>query len=143
MNREEIALAVNEAAALDAECKAKYKRLSDIKRDLLNEATRRPDEHQSGKTGGTNWNFVTDEGARVTVTFPTAGIACLQGEEDAALREITGAAFGKLFEKRVTFSPVKSFREILSAVLPKPKAKKVLALVESPSTPKVAFGYSK
>lgn len=144
MTGDQIATAVNEAAILDAEIRAMSKRLAEIKGKLLDEAAKREAEHVAGKTGhGSNWSFTAPSGARVTITYPGKGLASQDEESGAEIKTLAGPAFAKLFERRVSFAPVKAFREVLAALLPKPKAAKVLALVETDSAPKVAFSIVK
>lgn len=137
MKDSEISALVDEAGALDVECKAKYKRLSDIKRALQDEATARPEAHEEGKKGGKHWIF-DGEKHRVTVTFPDPSIS-LGDEGVNAVKEVVGDDFPKLFERSTVFKPVKGFRELLGALLTKVKARKVLKICEVEASPRVAF----
>jgi len=137
MKDSEISKLVDEAGALDAECKEKSKRLAEIKRLLQAEAEARPDAHQAGGKGGMHWIF-DGEKHQVAVTFPDPSIS-LREDAVTAVKEIAGEDFPQLFDREVSFKPVKAFREILSALLTKAKAKKLLKLCEQTPSPRIAF----
>jgi hypothetical protein len=76
-----------------------------------------------------------DEGASCQVIAPASAIK-LDATKVDQVKEITGDdAFKKLFDRKVSFSAVKAFRELLAALVTgKRDQKKVLELTEQPGT---------
>jgi hypothetical protein len=137
MKDSEISALVDEAGRLDVEIKERSKRLAEIKAALVAEAEARPEAHDSGVKGGRHWIFDGDS-HQVTVTYPDPGIA-LRDDAVNAVKETAGICFGQLFEREVSYKPVKAFRVLLENLLTKVKAKKVLKLCEVQASPRVGF----
>jgi hypothetical protein len=114
---------VGEGAALDAEIKAKAKRLAEIKAAL---GLLAPGE------------YVGRNDTRAKVIAPAASLKVDDDQLDS-IRAVAGETFGKLFERVTSFRPVKSFRDVAAALLPKPKAAKLVALCEVPAAVQVRF----
>ena len=73
------------------------------------------------------------DGRKATVIESAPSIAVPENIDDA--QGIAGEHFGKLFEKVVTYKPVKSFREVAGALLTKAKAGRIISLCEKPKAP--------
>jgi hypothetical protein len=117
---------IAEGAGLDAELKAKKKRLEDIKAQLT---TLEPGI------------YAADNGRTVQIIQPGPAIKPKEEQVEAA-REMIGdePTFKKLFERITTWKAVKAFREIALAILPTKKAQKIIEICEVDSTPYVIFG---
>lgn len=109
---------VTEGFALKREIETKQARLKEIADALVE---RGAGTYEDGK------------GASCTVVVPSAGIK--PSEEDVEVcKDIAGEHFAKLFEKAVSFKPVKAFREVAAALLSKAKCAKLIAQVEKASS---------
>lgn len=115
---------VTRGAQLDAKIKTLGEELKGIRAHLVSAG--------HGEHRGEN-------GERALVVFPSPVI---KPDADAiADAQICAgrAAFGKLFERVVSFKPRKGFREIASAVLTPAKCKKLIERCEVESAPQVRF----
>lgn len=68
-----------------------------------------------------------------SVTFPK------DAEDQEKARSLAGDAFAKLFEKTISFSPTKAFREVAAAVLTKSQAAKLIDLCSVAKSPYVKW----
>lgn len=114
---------VTEGALLKARIKADSERLKEITESLVTEG---PGEYH-GAAG---------EKALVIVQGPSIKPTAETIDE---LKASLGDSFGKLFDRVVSFKPVKAFREVAQAILPKGKAAKVISRCEVDSTPYVKW----
>lgn len=117
---------VAEGARLKDSIKAQSTRLKEIEAELISLG-----------------QGVTEDGHghKANVIQPSAGVSFPADEESAAkVRELAGEFFGKLFERVITQKPVKAFREIAAAVLPKKAAEKIVTLCESEKSAYVKWG---
>lgn len=80
------------------------------------------------------------EGRKAIVVESAPAIAAPEKIEDA--QGIAGDHFGKLFEKVVTYKPVKSFREVAGALLTKAKAGRLISLCEKAKAPYIKWSGS-
>jgi hypothetical protein len=117
---------IAEGASLKSRITADTARLKEIEADLLRALP--AGEHQ-----GAN-------GATCRIVTPGPAVKP-DAEAVDAVRQVAGDdVFRKLFERAVSFKPVKAFREVLAAITDKRTTAKVLALVERESTPYVKWG---
>lgn len=114
---------VTEAFKLRARIKADGEKLKEITERLIAEGP--------GDYLGLN-------GEKASVIAPGPNLKP-SAEVVESLRDSLGDAFGKLFDKVVSYKPAKAFREIAGAVLSPAKAKKVIAQCEQESNPYVKF----
>ena len=121
---------VAKAYALLAEIAAKTEALSEIEAQLIKQGAGR----------------YCDDGEMprcCTVVAATAAITGAisyelpEGQEDDA-RRLAGEKFGDLFDRRVTYSPCKSFEDITPKLLPPARAQKLIALCLVPGKEKKA-----
>lgn len=73
------------------------------------------------------------DGRKAVVIESAPAIVVPDSIEDA--QGIAGEHFGKLFEKVVTYKPVKSFREVAAALLTKAKSARLISLCEKSKAP--------
>lgn len=136
----EVSKLIDEATAIEAKFampKEKADRLKEIKNLLQVEALEREDEHEPGKKGGKHWIFESKVN-QVTVTMPDPSLKP-EEEDIEACRLLAGPVFAKLFDRTVSFSPAKSFRDLVSKLLTPAKAAKVIEICERPSAARVAI----
>lgn len=117
---------IEEGATLRNTIETSGKRLKEIEETLLSSLP-------SGKHDGAN-------GTGCTIVAPSPSIKL--GREDVdAVRELAGdEAFRKLFDRVVSYKPVKAFREVLAAVVVKKRpANGILKLTEKSSNPYVKW----
>lgn len=115
---------VTEGAAIKARAKADKKRLEEIEAQLI-------------ELGAGDYTGEGDTACKVIQ--PSPGIKVADGDIEPA-REICGdEAFKKLFDRLVSYKPVKAFREVAEALLTAGKVKKLVALVEKPASPYVKW----
>lgn len=118
MQKNDAAL-IGEGSRLKARISADSKRLKEIEGALVNLP---PGTHEG------------ENGAKCQVIAPAASIK-LDSDDAETVKEAVGAdAFSKLFDRVVSFKPVKSFRDILGALVGKREQNKVLRLTEKPGT---------
>jgi len=77
-------------------------------------------------------DYQDKDGHVAKVIQPSSSVGMPDDLEGA--REIAGDSFGKLFDRVITFKPVKSFKEVAAALLTKGKANKLIGLCESAKT---------
>lgn len=78
-------------------------------------------------------DYKGDNGEICKVIAPAAAIKVKDGEIEPA-REICGDdAFKKLFDRAVSYSPVKAFRDVAAALLTPGKVKRLVELLEKPA----------
>lgn len=118
---EDPARLVTEGVALDERIKADSARLREIKAALVAAG---PGDYQGA------------EGARAAVIDVGSSIKLV--DLDAA-RLLAGDAFGKLFDRITSHRPVKAFREVAAALLPKAKARRLIEACEVENAPQVRF----
>lgn len=110
---------VSEGSLLKSEIKAKSERLKQITDQLV--------ELEAG-------DYTGEHGEICKVIQPGPGIKPNAADCEAA-RELCGdEAFKKLFDREVSYSPKKAFRDLAAALLTPAKAAKVIALCEKVST---------
>lgn len=115
-----IANLIARGAKLKASIAEQTKELKEIEADILRRCA--PGKHQG------------DENTSCSVIAPAATIK-LSTEDVDKVKELTGdETFKKLFERTVTFKPVKAFRDLLAALVGKREQKKVLELTQGEST---------
>lgn len=102
---------VTEGAEIRKLVADKGKRLKEIEAALIAAG---PGLHEDGK------------GTKVSVVAAGESV-CVPADLDA-VKEAAGEHFGKLFEREVSYKPVKGFAEIVGALFKKPAAKKILNL---------------
>lgn len=136
-----------------------------LKDEFRAEAEREIKAHGTGELPGQGWAFNTEPFGHVaTVSFPKIGL--LQtlfflnkiphrygddprgGREkipiaiDCDIKEICGLAFNKLWFP--FFKPAKAFSELARAMIPKPKAERLLKVLEEPpQSARVKFDVAK
>ena len=122
---ETTAALIAEGAALKAKIAKDSERLKEIADAVI--AKLPPGKHEG------------NDGAACTIIAPSPSVKP-SAEDAEAVREIAGDdAFKKLFERVVSFKPVKAFREVLAAITDKRTTAKVLSLVEKDSTASVKW----
>jgi len=140
MNDTRLAAKVDEAVALDREISQKTETLKALKAELIAEANHRDGDWEDAGAGK-RWTAAGSDGSIARVNFPGASISKFEKGTpvEASALELVGDYWRKLFEPKVTFHPVKSFRELLPALAGKATANKVLKLLETPNAPRVSF----
>lgn len=79
-------------------------------------------------------------GHKAQVIAPAASVAFPKSKEDQEkLRDICGDNFGKLFEREVSFFPVKAIKEVAAAILTKGALNKLFDLCSVEKTPYVKW----
>jgi hypothetical protein len=120
---DEIITLVDRGSKLKSEIRLKQEELKEIDAKLI--------ERGSGTYHGTN-------GTTCTVVVPNPGIK--PSEDDVRLAmEVAGDHASKLFDKTVLYKPVKSFREVATALLTKAKAAKLINICLKASSPFVKW----
>lgn len=120
-----ITVLIAEGASLKARIEADSKRLKEINDQLISELP-------AGKHEG-------NDGTACSIVVPSPSVKP-SAEDIDAVRQLAGdEAFKKLFDRMVSFKPVKAFREVLGAITDKRTAGRVLSLVEKEATPYVKW----
>ncbi len=115
---------IAEGASIKARVKADAARLKEIEAELIRQG--------AGKHEG-------DNGASCTVIIGAAAIKLPKDAVDK-VRELLGEEhFKTLFDRTVGYAPVKGFRDVAAAVLTEAKARKIIALCETPASPYVKW----
>lgn len=123
--KSEVSDLVDEGVRVQASMKENKKRLEEISAELI--------ARGAGEHTGT-------DGRKANVIFPSAAVKTPKDEESLArVKKLTGTLFAKLFDKKTTFSPVKSFRDVAAALLTPAKASKVIAECEEEPKAYVKF----
>jgi hypothetical protein len=143
----ELQAALDEAAALQSEidtAKAGLKdleaKLTAVKKAIADLADKRPDEAKPTDGGGRSWNYVSSSGTPIRVTQAAAALASnISGELLEKAKALAGRAFKKLFVE--SYKCQKNFRQLaLEKISDRDQAKKLIALLETPSVPTVKVG---
>lgn len=87
---------------------------------------------------GIESSLIDADGRKTTVVESDPSIAVSENIEDA--QGVACERFGKLFEKVVTYKPVKSFCEVTAALLT--KAARIISLCEKPKAPWIKWNLS-
>jgi len=114
---------VTEGAKLKARIKADSERLKEISERLVAEG--------AGEYHGA-------EGVKAIVVVPGPSLKPAAETIDA-LKTTLGDSFGKLFDRVVSYKPVKSFREVAGALMTKAKATRLIVQCEVAATPFVKW----
>ncbi len=121
----EVSDLVDEGVRLQASMKENKKRLEEITSELI--------KRGAGEHTGT-------AGRKALVICPSAAVKTPKDDDSLArVRKLAGSLFSKLFDKKVSYTPVKSFREVAAAVLTPAKAAKVIAECEEEPKSYVKF----
>lgn len=94
-------------------------------------------EHETSKSGTEQFR-AESESAELLISYPAQSVKFPVKEEEK-LKALLGDHFKKLFEPVKSYAPIKAFREVAAALLPKPAVKKLLEIVESPNAPKLSI----
>lgn len=132
---------VTEAVQLDREISDSTDRLKSLKAILVQEAESRPEEHSNTDGGGSSWVARADDGSIARVTFPAPSLKAKidgDGKTIEKVKAVAGRLFDRLFRPAVTYRPVENFRPEAEQLLGK-DATKLIRLVQTESSPKVAF----
>jgi hypothetical protein len=78
------------------------------------------------------------DGSTALVICPSPTVKYIE-DNHAQLQKLAGDEFYSLFERKVTYAPVKAMRDVAKALLTPAKARKLIALSEVPSTAFVKF----
>ena len=117
---------IDEGAEIKARIKADTERLKEIEATLMESLA-------PGKHPGT-------DGVCCTIIAPESSLKLKSDDVDEVRATLGDDSFKKLFDRTVSFKPVKSFREVLAALADgKRVANKVLALMDTPSSPSVKW----
>lgn len=133
---------VDKAVALDLEIREKAEELKELKAAMVVEAQGRDEEQTPTDGGGRAWTYQGTAGAIARVTFPapTLKSSIRQGSKTLVkAMEMAGGVFAKLFLQEPAYVPVAEFRVEAAALLDKPTARKLIALVSTDSPPRVSF----
>lgn len=135
-----LATLVDEAVELDREIARAGEQLKLLKATLVAEAEAREKEQEKAGAG-TRWTAAGSNGAIARVNFPGPSVGKFENGTpiEASVLALLGSQFKKLLESKVTYHPVKSFRDLLPALAGKATATKVLKLLETPNAPRVSF----
>lgn len=131
---------VDEAVALDRDISQKTEQLKALKAELIAEANHRDGDWEDAGAGK-RWTAAGSDGSIARVNFPGPSIGKFErgSPVEASVLSLLGEHVRKLLESKVTYHPVKSFRELLPALAGKATANKVLKLLETPNAPRVSF----
>lgn len=141
MTNQKLAALVTEAVELDRLITEKKEELKELKSQLVVEATSRKEEHVQTEGEGSSWTATGTDGCICRVTFPAPSLKSKvdgEGKPFEKIKAAAGTLFARLFLPSVVYKPVQNFRSEAESLLGK-KAKKLIKLVESESTPKVSF----
>jgi hypothetical protein len=123
---------VDEGAALDARLKRDSLALAEIKLKLVAHAAKEEMTEASVPLLGSK--------SRCLVIYPAPRIAPAADKIDVIRRKVGGDAFQTLFDRIVSWRPVKSCRDVANRVLSDSKLREFLELAEVESQPQVRFG---
>lgn len=141
MGKTELQTLVTQAIKKDRAIQRLEADLKILKAQLVSEAKRREDEHQSTDGGGISWVAEGRSGEIARVVFPARKLKPSfnpAAKTFAAIRAAAGAAFSKLFATKDALVPVEDFRAVARQLLGG-KAEKLIKLCESDSSPSVSF----
>lgn len=142
MTNAKLRAVVAEAVSLDREKSDIEARLKDIKALLVAEAQGRAEEHTQTVGGGSSWIAEGNDGCIARVTFPSPKLASSikgVGKKIAQVMELAGKSFARLFSQEPSWKPVDDFREAAVEELGQKDGRKLVKLLEGPSTTSVSF----
>lgn len=128
-------IAATKSIAKDLEDK-----LAVVKTELAQLAQERPKEAVATDGGGRSWNYKSTGGTAIRITQPAAAlVSAISGDLLEKAKALAGRAFNALFVP--SFKCQKNFRQLaLEKIKDRDQAKKLIALLEVPSTPTVKIG---
>lgn len=141
MTNQKLAALVTEAVKLDRLVTEKEEQLKELKAQLVVEATSRAEEHVLTEGKGSSWTATGTDGCICRVTFPAPSLKSKidgEGKPIEKIRAAAGRFFDRLFRPAVTYKPTENFRSEADTLMGR-EAKKLIKLVETESSPKVAF----
>lgn len=141
MTNSKLSVLVTESVQLDRKIAELTDHLKRLKAALITEAESRQEEHVPTDGGGASWTAEGSDGCIARVTFPGPSLKSKIDGEGKAIEKIKAAAgklFDRLFRPAVSYRPVENFRAEVESLMGK-GAPKLVRLVESESSPKVAF----
>lgn len=133
---------VTEAVSLDREISELTERLKEIKAFLIEEARNHPNLQSPTEAGGRRWNAAGADGCIARGNFPAPALKSkieAEGKLILKVRQFAGAVFGRLFVPVLVYKPITKFRDEAFNLLPKSDARKLIALCEAESAPRVSF----
>lgn len=109
---------------------------------LIEEARNHPDSQYPTEGGGRRWSATGADGCIARVNIPAPALKSKiedEGKLIPRIRQLAGAAFGRLFGPVLVYKPITKFRDEAFTLLPRSDARKLIALCESESAPRVSF----
>jgi hypothetical protein len=133
---------ITQAVALDREINQKTELLKSFKMLLIKAAQRQKKQLQRTENGGLRWSAEGEDGTLARVNFPAPSLTAKIDAEDECFSEIkalAGKAFRHLFKPSKCYKLIAGFRSDAGGLLNPTAAKKLIALCENESKPRVSF----
>lgn len=137
---------VDQAIALDRECRKIEEKLKGIEATIIEHALEiRKDEGESTDGGGWSVDVVGDSGeaAKVTQAGKSAKALAEEDADLATIRQILGASFKELYETKISYSLVKGWRDAIGVKLDTPTRRAFLKKGTKAGALKVAYATKK